>query len=102
MIQWEHPAIILTFIKLLFVIKICVLPFFERPLNTDFTESYSEPKHTLWVLTRAASMSLSKKWIRINYMNIFTLIFFLYERAAKAQTRTQGTEVIKGSYQILS
>ena len=43
-----------------------------------------------------------KKWIRIYYMNIFTLILFLYERAAKAQTRIQGTEVIKGSYQILS
>ena len=35
--QWEHSAILLTFIKLPFVIKICVLSIFERLLKTGFT-----------------------------------------------------------------
>ena len=33
----KHSAIILTFIKLSFVIKFFVLPIFERPLYTGFT-----------------------------------------------------------------
>ena len=37
MIQGEHSAILLTFIKLPFVIKIFVLSIFEWPLNTGFT-----------------------------------------------------------------
>ena len=37
MLQWEHSAILLTFIKLPFVIKICVLSIFEWPLKTGFT-----------------------------------------------------------------
>ena len=32
-----HPAILVTFIKLPFVIKIFVLSFFEWPLKTGFT-----------------------------------------------------------------
>ena len=37
MIQWEHYAILSTFIKLPFVNKIFVFPIFEWPLNTGFT-----------------------------------------------------------------
>ena len=37
MLQWEHSAILLTFIKLPFVIKIFVLSIFEWPLYTGFT-----------------------------------------------------------------
>ena len=37
MLQGEHSAILLTFIKLPFVIKIFVLSIFEWPLKTDFT-----------------------------------------------------------------
>ena len=37
MLQWEHSAILLTFIKLPFVIKILVLSNFDWPLKTDFT-----------------------------------------------------------------
>ena len=37
MLQWEHSAIPLTFIKLPFVIKIFVLSIFEWPFNTGFT-----------------------------------------------------------------
>ena len=36
MLQWEHSAILSTFIKLPFVIKIFVLSIFERPLKTGF------------------------------------------------------------------
>ena len=35
--QGEHSAILSTFIKLPFVIKIFVLSIFERPFYTDFT-----------------------------------------------------------------
>ena len=37
MLQQEHSAILSTFIKLPFVIKICVLSIFEWPLKTGFT-----------------------------------------------------------------
>ena len=37
MLHWEHSAILLTFIKLPFVIKIFVLSVFERPFYTGFT-----------------------------------------------------------------
>ena len=37
MLQWEHSAILLTFIWLPFVIKIFVLSIFEWPFYTGFT-----------------------------------------------------------------
>ena len=37
MLQGEHSAILSTFVKLPFVIKIFVLPIFEYPLKTGFT-----------------------------------------------------------------
>ena len=37
MLQWEHSAILLTLIKLPFVIKNCVLSFFEWQLKIGFT-----------------------------------------------------------------
>ena len=37
MLQGEHSAILLTFIKLPFVIQIFVLSIFEWPLKTGFT-----------------------------------------------------------------
>ena len=37
MLQGEHSAILSTFIKLLFVIKIVVLSIFQWPLKTGFT-----------------------------------------------------------------
>ena len=37
MLQWEHSAILSTFIKLPFVIKIFVLSIFEWPCYTGFT-----------------------------------------------------------------
>ena len=41
MLQGEHSAILSTFIKLQFVIKIFVLCFFEWPFYTDFTVYFS-------------------------------------------------------------
>ena len=37
MLQGEHSVILLTFIKLFFVIKIFVLSFYEWPIYTGFT-----------------------------------------------------------------
>ena len=37
--QWEHSAILSTFIKVPFVIKIFILSIFEWPFYTDFTVS---------------------------------------------------------------
>ena len=37
MLQWEHSAILSTFIKLPFAIKTFVLSTFKRPLKTGFT-----------------------------------------------------------------
>ena len=37
MLEGEHSAILSTFIKLVFVIKIFVLPIFEWPFCTGFT-----------------------------------------------------------------
>ena len=56
--QWVHSAILSTFIKLPFVIKICVLSIFEWLLNTGFTvfenvlhiskESRNNKNHNFW------------------------------------------------------
>ena len=40
MLQGEHSAILSTFIKLPFIIKIFVLSFFEWPFYTGFTVSH--------------------------------------------------------------
>ena len=37
MLQWEHSAILLTFIKLPFAIKLFFLSIFEWPFYTGFT-----------------------------------------------------------------
>ena len=45
MLQGEHSAILSTFIKLPFVIKIFVLSIFEWPSHTGFTVYEKIPKH---------------------------------------------------------
>ena len=42
MLQGEHSALLSTFIKLLFVIKLFVLSIFESPIETGFTVVQSE------------------------------------------------------------
>ena len=56
MLQREHSAILSTFIKLPFVIKIFVLSIFEWPPKTGFTVLYS----TLTHLSRMEFPSLVK------------------------------------------
>ena len=43
----EHSAILLTFIKLPFVIKTFVLSFFERPLESGFYVLFLNPSQNL-------------------------------------------------------
>ena len=40
MLQWEHSAILSTFIKLPFVITIFILSFMEWPIKTGFTVDF--------------------------------------------------------------
>ena len=47
MLQGEHSAILLTFIKLRFVIKISVMSIFEWPLKTGFTVHVCTPRNRL-------------------------------------------------------
>ena len=49
MLQGGHSAILSTFIKLLFVIKVFVLPIFEWPLETCFyfTDILNVPKNKI-------------------------------------------------------
>ena len=47
MLQGEHSAILLTFIKLPFVIKIFVLSIFEWPFYTGFTVYSNAQQNTL-------------------------------------------------------
>ena len=51
MLQGEHSAILLTFIKLPFVIKVLVLSIFEWPLKTDFTVLSRQEEQTSKVVT---------------------------------------------------
>ena len=46
MLQREHSAILLTFIKLPFVIKIFVLSIYEWPFYSSFTVSCSRTQHS--------------------------------------------------------
>ena len=49
MLQGEHSAILLTFIKLPFDIKIFVLSIFERALKTGFTVYFSSSLYTFFL-----------------------------------------------------
>ena len=63
---WGHSAILSTFIKLSFVIKIFVLSIFEWPFYTDFT--------VVWILYIFKSLchwsDHLKKVIKINSYNL--------------------------------
>ena len=64
MLPLEHSAILLTFIKLPFVIKIFVLSIFECPLKTGFTVYYSSlDKQRICVTMQLKS---SKKQLKLN------------------------------------
>ena len=55
MLQGEHSAILSTFIKLPFIIKIFVLSIFEWPLKTGFTVSLIEHVHKILILISLGS-----------------------------------------------
>ena len=74
MLQGEHSAILSTFIKLPFVIKMFVLSIFERPLKTGFTLESGEsinPLHAglffMLMLLSADFFFLSKLTISKNF-----------------------------------
>ena len=48
MLKWEHSAILLTFIKLLFVIKIFVFSYFEWLLKTPLKTCFTVLTTVLW------------------------------------------------------
>ena len=58
MLQGEHSAILSTFIKLSFVIKIFVLSIFEWPFYTGFTIDYDRA-HTGKVIQNSSSLIYS-------------------------------------------
>ena len=53
----EQSAILSTFIKLPFVIKIFVLSIFEWPLYTDFTTCNYRLTHKMWYLSNKMERS---------------------------------------------
>ena len=65
MLQGEHSAILSTFIKLPFVIKIFVLSIFEWPLKTGFTVSVPALlmllKQTVWFNPFKITISIEGK-----------------------------------------
>ena len=60
MLQWEHFAILLTFIKQPFVIKIFVLPILEWPLKTGFTVHHYLSNYMMFI-QHASIQTLLKK-----------------------------------------
>ena len=60
MLQGEHSAILSTFIKLSFVIKIFVLSIFELPLKTGFTVTLLvNPTFCLLNVSSSSSLAVS-------------------------------------------
>ena len=71
MLQGEHSAILSSFIKLPFVIKIFVLSIFEWPLKTGFTV-YSIALQTRFFILKICFFT-SAAYIQVN----FRLQFFM-------------------------
>ena len=68
MLQREHSAILSTFIKLPFVIKIYVLSIFEWPFYTCFTVFVENP--CLWYILVASEVRIRKIFF-IHFLNLF-------------------------------
>ena len=67
MIQGEHSAILLTFIKLPFVIKIFVLSVFEWPLKTGFIVLKNEIVKNQPPLNKSMQVTHdAKSWFRLH------------------------------------
>ena len=80
MLQWEHSAILSTFIKLPFVIQTFVLSSFEKPFYTGFTEQLNIVRDSETLKIRARSpipnqvFIMSKCYIQSNLVPICTLV----------------------------
>ena len=103
MLQWEHSAILLTFIKLPFVIKICVVSIFEWPLKTGFTVLFLPLQENISCCVQAVSertVSTIHKWAWWSYSftyKIWTSTIFWYlshRRAVKAPLSLQTCQSI--------
>ena len=58
MLQGEHSAILLTFIKLPIVIKIFVLPIFEWPFYCTSSLAFTKANHSHWCQWKGKSGSM--------------------------------------------
>ena len=69
----EHSAILSTFIKLPFVVKIFVLSIFEWPLKTGFTVHDNVPKQ---LVSRGGSMfrDRPREQVQLPYFSIKTYV----------------------------
>ena len=89
MLQGEHCVIVLTFIKLPFVIKIFVLSIFEWPFYTGFTAEsniHASVSLNLLNLLRKSNIKMLGKphslSLSLNLISSKILYIFLWERVA--------------------
>ena len=75
MLPLEHSAILSTFIKLPFVIKIIVLSIFEWPLKTDFAVYKSEKSQMLCIIYLIIYNNIAILHIYIVVSDFFLFIF---------------------------
>ena len=78
-VQGEHSAILLTFIKLPFVIKIFVLSIFERPFYTGSTVNKAETTGTSPNFTVCHNQPL-KRQSRLQQRTNFATFSLIYEK----------------------
>ena len=75
MLHGEHSAILSTFIKLPFVIKIFILSTFEWPFYTGFTVMYVQ------IPLLIANTDVSSRARGLNFgLSLYLLSYFVYER----------------------
>ena len=79
MLQGEHSAILLTFIKLPFVIKIFILSVFEWPFYTGFTALYNNIPFSSLPLNHSRRVVVSYKRKYVHEV----LAYYLFKLAQK-------------------
>ena len=77
MLQGEHSAILLTFIKLPFVIKIFALSNFEWPLKTSFTVLATYAEACLFILINIKSTHIVLFFYFLNFCLVEFILYFL-------------------------
>ena len=101
MLQLEHSAILLTFIKLPFVTKSFVLSIFEWPFYTDFTVSdlsHLVSFHSGQVSNFCLLVLLRQILRKFNYtrsiIHIFHALTFAGSRGSSLNTRSIGIKQV--------